>query len=414
MSAPSSMGRTAILIVILAVGLAAFASDAPTGAAHPHRKVVAARIRHSTQAKPVSRVRETANQRRHTLANRSASRSATPHSSYRSHRAEAHETQSTPHVRIAVERFSVPRHRAVTAEQLRQAREVIAEREKHEAQPAEQAAITADEANPAIDEAKSGVADAQSSAAPEPANAQEPALPPAESADEPAPADNDARPLTEQASLSIPRGVMPTPLWGSHESLERQDERLQADGLERIENESDLSSRIEHHLLVPVPASDALTVNAELPANHRYCRPWTARFLADLARAHQAAFHRPIEVSSAVRTVEYQQHLMRINGNAAPADGDIFSPHLMGATIDIAKGQMTRDEIAWMRRHLLALQLAGKIDVEEEFEQACFHISVYKSYAPPRASRAPKSRAGAKRKSTTPDSTPDVAQTSGQ
>jgi len=24
----------------------------------------------------------------------------------------------------------------------------------------------------------------------------------------------------------------------------------------------------------------------------------------------------------------------------------------------------------------------GKVDVEEEFQQACFHISVYRSYAP--------------------------------
>jgi hypothetical protein len=38
--------------------------------------------------------------------------------------------------------------------------------------------------------------------------------------------------------------------------------------------------------------------------------------------------------------------------------------------------------MAWMRERLLALQSAGKIDVEEEFRQACFHITVYKSYAP--------------------------------
>jgi hypothetical protein len=33
-----------------------------------------------------------------------------------------------------------------------------------------------------------------------------------------------------------------------------------------------------------------------------------------------------------------------------------------------------------MRAYLLPLQTAGKIDVEEEFQQSCFHISVYKSY----------------------------------
>ena len=191
---------------------------------------------------------------------------------------------------------------------------------------------------------------------------------------------------------------MPAPLRGSHESLERQNTRLDADGLERIENESDLVDRIARKLLVPIPASSALAVNAELSATHRYCRPWTALFLADLSRAHAAAFHRPLEVSSAVRTMEYQKRLMEINGNAAPAEGDIVSPHLTGATIDIAKDGLSRNEIAWMRTRLLALEDAGKIDVEEEFRQACFHITVYKSYEPPRpATQAGSGSTGTKR-----------------
>ena len=85
-------------------------------------------------------------------------------------------------------------------------------------------------------------------------------------------------------------------------------------------------------------------------------------------------------VSSAVRTVEYQTRLMRINGNAADAEGDIVSPHLTGATIDIAKSGLSRRELQWMRSQLLAYQNAGIIDVEEEFHQRCFHITVYKNY----------------------------------
>jgi hypothetical protein len=184
----------------------------------------------------------------------------------------------------------------------------------------------------------------------------------------------------EVASLSLRTGRMPAPLRGSLASLQRQNDRVDAEGLERIENEADLAARIANKLLVPLPASIALTVNAELEENHRYCRPWTARFLADLARAHEAAFHRSIEVSSAVRTVEYQKRLMEINGNAAPAEGDMVSPHLTGATIDIAKSGLSRSEIWWMRLRLAGLQAAGKIDVEEEFKQSCFHITVYKSY----------------------------------
>jgi hypothetical protein len=214
------------------------------------------------------------------------------------------------------------------------------------------------------------------------------------SSDYNAPEDARLRAETEEASLTIARGYMPAPLRGNRASLERQNQRLEAEGLERIEDEDDLASRIAHHLLVPVPASYALIVNGNLSANHRYCRPWTARFLSDLAAAHDAEFHRPLEVSSAVRTVAYQKRLMQVNGNAAPAVGDVVSPHMTGAAVDIAKDNLSRAEMAWMRRHLLEIEAAGKIDVEEEFQQSCFHITVYKNYLPayhpaPRRSQTP-------------------------
>ncbi|HEY1646379.1 MAG TPA: DUF5715 family protein [Terracidiphilus sp.] len=223
---------------------------------------------------------------------------------------------------------------------------------------------------------------------------------------------------TEEASLYIPRGAMPPPLRGSLESLERQNEKLTSEGLERIEDEDDLAARIADGLLVPVPASGSLVVNGNLPLNHRYCRPWTAHFLADLAEAHDAVFHRPLEVSSAVRTVAYQKRLMRVNGNAAPAEGDIVSPHLTGATVDIAKEGMTRAEMGWMRNRLMALEAEGKIDVEEEFHQRCFHITVYTSYAPHAVHRVTPSRAqtppdSPKGPDTKPEVTGDVA-TQGQ
>jgi hypothetical protein len=172
-------------------------------------------------------------------------------------------------------------------------------------------------------------------------------------------------------------------LFGSFESLERQNEKTQADGLERILDDTDLNQRIAHRLLVPVPVSPSLAINPDLAANHRYCRPWTARFLSNLARAHAARFGGPIEVSSAVRTVAYQKQLQLTNSNAAAAQGEIVSPHLTGAAVDIVKSNMTRQELGWIRSWLLPLQNAGKIDVEEEFQQACFHITVYRSYLPP-------------------------------
>jgi len=199
---------------------------------------------------------------------------------------------------------------------------------------------------------------------------------------------SDQAPVIESASLSRTRIVMPPPLRGSYESLVRQNEKTEeADNLERIEDDDDLNARIAGGMLVPVPVSTALAINGGLPENRRYCRPWTASFLSDLARAHAARFHTPLQVTSAVRTVEYQKRLGRVNGNAAAAEGDIASPHLTGGTIDIAKQGLSRQEIAWMRARLLPLQEAGKIDVAEEFQQACFHITVYKSYVPPKPTR---------------------------
>jgi uncharacterized protein YcbK (DUF882 family) len=218
-----------------------------------------------------------------------------------------------------------------------------------------------------------------------------------------------SRRVAESASPSVPPVVltasidrsfapMPPPLRGSQESLIHQNQMADAEGLERIEDEDDLAARIQQKLLVPVPVSAAMTISASLPENHRYCRTWTADFLADLARQHAAAFQRPLEVTSAVRTIEYQKRLMGTNGNAASAEGDVVSPHLTGATIDIAKQGMSRQEIAWMRNWLLAQQEAGKIDVEEEFQQSCFHISVYKTYEPVPPAPAPAQQKAASRK----------------
>jgi hypothetical protein len=196
----------------------------------------------------------------------------------------------------------------------------------------------------------------------------------------------------QPVSLRRKQSYLSQPLRGSYESLVRQNQKTEADGLERILDDDDLTDRIAHKMLVPVPASPALIVNPSLPENRRYCRPWTASFLADLARAHAAQFRHPVIVSSAVRTVEYQKRLMAINGNAASAEGDIASPHLTGATIDIAKQGLSRKELAWMRAWLVPLIAADQIDVEEEFQQACFHITVYKSYVPAVQTRKPRQK----------------------
>jgi hypothetical protein len=194
---------------------------------------------------------------------------------------------------------------------------------------------------------------------------------------------------SESASLNLPEQPLAAmnlpPLRGSHESLVRQNERAEQDGLLRVKDDADLQMLRREGSLVALPQLASMRVDSRLPANCRYCRVWTGHFLTDLARVHYERFHKPLQINSAVRTVEYQRHLLHINGNAAPAEGDVASPHLTGEAVDIAKKGLTPSEVAWMRAYLLPLQTAGKIDVEEEFKQSCFHISVYKRYLTPRS-----------------------------
>ena len=187
---------------------------------------------------------------------------------------------------------------------------------------------------------------------------------------------------TDAAVFITPARIrnIPAPMKGSRASLLHQNEMAEADNVSRIQDDEDLARMRKAGVLVPIPVTAVLRVNPELPANRRYTRPWTSSFLSDISRAHYRRYHSYLQVNSAVRTAAIQRALLRVNANAAPAAGDTASPHLTGQAVDIAKRDLSSQEIAWMRLYLAPLQRAGKIDVEEEFQQACFHISVYKNY----------------------------------
>ncbi len=201
--------------------------------------------------------------------------------------------------------------------------------------------------------------------------------------------DADYTPVSAVVPVNILDGaghlLLLPPMKGSHEILVHQNQMALSDGLERIQNDRQLADMRRLKLLVDLPDDDSMYPNDVLPQNRRFARPWTVRFLRDMARSHYARFGTPLIVTSAVRTVEFQRRLVRVNGNAAPPTGDIASPHLYGQAVDIAKSGMSLTEITWMRAYLAPVEDDGKIDVEEEFQQPCFHISVYRRYlgAPP-------------------------------
>jgi len=176
-------------------------------------------------------------------------------------------------------------------------------------------------------------------------------------------------------------------LRGSRDSLVKQNAEIDRAGLERIEDDEQLQQLEDSGALVPIAESRSLKINPELEESRRYCRPWTAQFVSDLSREFYEKFHQPLQVTSAVRTAEQQRHLMRINGNAAPAEGDVASSHLAGTTVDIGKRGLTRKEHKWVADYLARLKEQDVIEPEEERRQACFHIMVSNRY--PAAPEAP-------------------------
>jgi hypothetical protein len=126
---------------------------------------------------------------------------------------------------------------------------------------------------------------------------------------------------SDGASMKLPERPLAImnlpPLRGTHESLVRQNTRAEQDGLLRVKDDLDLGTLRHAGSLVSLPETTSMHVDGRLPMNRRYCRTWTGHFLTDLARAHYERFHTPLQVNSAVRTIEYQRHLLHINGNAA-------------------------------------------------------------------------------------------------
>jgi len=167
---------------------------------------------------------------------------------------------------------------------------------------------------------------------------------------------------------------------GSHEMLVSENVKLDELELPRIEDDEQLELLEDSGDLVPIDETRSLKVAGNLPANRRYCRPWTRDFADDFADAFYAQFHKPIQINSAVRTEDQQKKLRRTNHNAAPEMGDTASTHLTGVTLDFSKRGLTRKEHDWVNQYFLPIRDAGMIDPIEERRQPVFHVVVFEGY----------------------------------
>ncbi len=166
----------------------------------------------------------------------------------------------------------------------------------------------------------------------------------------------------------------------SHESLIRQNQEVDRLELPRIQNDEELEQLKATMALVPIEQSDSLKIDPRLDPSRRYCRPWTLDFVNDLSRDYFEEFHQPIQVNSAVRTVEVQRKLRRHNRNAAPESGETASSHLAGITVDIQRRGMSRQQVKWVEDYLYNLNQLGLVEPEEERRQWVFHVMVSDRY----------------------------------
>jgi hypothetical protein len=186
------------------------------------------------------------------------------------------------------------------------------------------------------------------------------------------------------------RAQRPVDLKGTAYRLARQNRLADEWDLSRMSSATMIRRMASNGYLVHIPSGGrGFYVDSRLGAGYsersalRYARPWVLRFLEREGGHYADAFGGArFKVTSLIRTETYQRRLARRNVNAATGDdADSRSPHLTGSTLDISKKGMSARELAWMRRHLVALQKLGWVDAIEEIATNSFHVFVTPDFA---------------------------------
>jgi hypothetical protein len=170
------------------------------------------------------------------------------------------------------------------------------------------------------------------------------------------------------------------PLRARPDNLTRENAAADRHRLSRLRDDRMLGRFLRAGLLVPVPAETATYWLDGVRPAHRVARPWTRRFLAEIAGAFHGVFGSRLKVTGLTRTAQYQRRLRLVNGNAAPAGGDTPSAHLTGAAVDISTRDVSRPERTWLRRVLRLLRGRQVLLAIEEFRQPHFHVLVLPPY----------------------------------
>jgi hypothetical protein len=164
-------------------------------------------------------------------------------------------------------------------------------------------------------------------------------------------------------------------------SLRRENAAARRDHLSFMRDTGMVGRFVAAGRLVRLPAETATYEVAGVDPRLRLARPWTKRFVEQLAGALHGLFGERLRVTSLTRTPERQAALRRSNANAAPARGDLRSTHLTGAAVDLSRRSLSPEATVWLRAVLRRLTTQGVVHAIEEFREPHFHVLVRARYA---------------------------------
>ena len=171
------------------------------------------------------------------------------------------------------------------------------------------------------------------------------------------------------------RAVSSPVLFSTAGSLSAQNAEADRLHLPRIQTKNELHEIVQNGELAQV-CTPALRVKPT--GDHAYLRPWAAVLAESLAEDFYEQAHVQLTLTSGIRTVKEQKALGRHNHNAAPPSGPLASVHTTGIAFDIGRSGLTQAQQRWLEWRLWYLQSIGKVIVEEEYREPCFHVVALK------------------------------------
>jgi hypothetical protein len=153
-------------------------------------------------------------------------------------------------------------------------------------------------------------------------------------------------------------------LYGSHESLLRQNLVAQQHDYAYLRTTQEVMQAIEAGVLIPVHGNQDLELAGE-EVSFPYARREVKTFLEQLAHAYHAACGEPLVVTSLVRPISRQPW------NASP-----ISVHPTGMAVDMRRSDRHGCR-QWLESTLLALESEGMVEATREHWPPHYHVAVF-------------------------------------